>query len=357
VATIRTRERSRDEAGPVTARTLPMDGGAGCRWLVVAAERAGLGSANRWSSPDPALGQLRLPRMATHTLGTSAGSVRAARDFTLATLHRWSVAERSDDIAIVVSELLTNAVRHALRAPGDIRPRRPVRLGLLQPGPCVLCAVAAPGRAPPVLQAPSFFAETGRGLHIICALSDRWGYTIPSDTGKVVWATFTSPLAPPRRPGSRAGPSPLGAKSETLTAMNTAAAGGPCNRSRPSELTPQDLSSGIGCRDRKRPSRSAEWTPIRKMAARQPILAQCSAIPPVPARRIGAAATSVPLAPPRPGRHALHAGLLTLNHRYVEITNQLQYGLRLFGSNPQNPTRPTASSLVTGVAAAQASLA
>ena len=197
MATIRTRERSRDEPGPVAAQALPMDGSAGCRWLMVAAERAGLAGANRWSPPDPALGQLCLPRMATRTLGTSAGSVRAARDFTLATLHRWSVAERSDDIAIVVFELLTNAVRHALPAPGDIRPRRPVRLGLLQPGPCVLCAVADPGRAPPVLQAPSFLAETGRGLHIICALSDMWGYTTPSDTGTVVWATFTSPLAPP----------------------------------------------------------------------------------------------------------------------------------------------------------------
>ena len=197
MATIKTRERSRDEPGPVAAQTPPMDGGAGCRWLMVAAERAGLASTNGWSPPDPALGRLGLPRIATRTLGTSAGSVRAARDFTLATLHRWRVAERGDDIAIVVSELLTNALRYALPAPGDLRPRRPIRLGLLQPGPCVLCAVADPGRAPPVLQAPGFLAETGRGLHIICALSDRWGYTTPSATGKVVWATFTSPLAPP----------------------------------------------------------------------------------------------------------------------------------------------------------------
>ena len=38
----------------------------------------------------------------------------------------------------------------------------------------------------------SFLAETGRGLQIICALSDRWGYTALGGTGKVVWATFTS---------------------------------------------------------------------------------------------------------------------------------------------------------------------
>ena len=89
------------------------------------------------------------------------------------------------------------ALQHALPGPGDPQPRRLIRLGLIQPGPCVLCAVADPGRAAPVLRASGSLAETGRGLHIICALSDRWGYTAPSDTGKVVWATFTSPLAPP----------------------------------------------------------------------------------------------------------------------------------------------------------------
>ena len=198
MAGIKTRERSRDEPEPVAAQTPPMEGGAGYRWLMVAAERAGLASANGWSPPDPAIGRGRLPQIATHTLGTSAGSVRAARDFTLATLHRWSVAEHSDDIAMVVSELLTNALRHAPPAPGgNNRPPKPIRLGLLQPGPCVLCAVADPAKAAPVPQAPGFLAETGRGLHIICGLSDRWGYTTLSDTGKVVWATFTSRLAAP----------------------------------------------------------------------------------------------------------------------------------------------------------------
>jgi anti-sigma regulatory factor (Ser/Thr protein kinase) len=154
---------------------------------MAAANMAGLASGNGWSPQDPALDWVRPPRIATRTLGTGIGSVRVARDFTLATLHRWGAAERSDDIAIVMSELLANALRHALPAPGDIR------LGLLQPGPCVLCAVADPDTAAPVPQASGFLAETGRGLHIICALSDAWGYTALSDSGKVVWATFISP--------------------------------------------------------------------------------------------------------------------------------------------------------------------
>jgi hypothetical protein len=103
---------------------------------------------------------------------------------------------------MVVSELLTNALRHALPAPGDILPRRPIRLGLLQPGPCVLCAVGDPSSAVPVPRPAGPLAETGRGLYLICALSDQWGCTTPSNAGKVVWATFYSRPGPgPGLPG------------------------------------------------------------------------------------------------------------------------------------------------------------
>ena len=71
----------------------------------------------------------------------------------------------------------------------------------------MLCAVADPGKAAPALRTPGSLAESGRGLHIICALSDQWGCTTPDDAGKVVWALFRPRLAPPlparypRRPG------------------------------------------------------------------------------------------------------------------------------------------------------------
>jgi anti-sigma regulatory factor (Ser/Thr protein kinase) len=158
---------------------------------MLAAETAGLVNGGWRPSPDPTpVSQAFLPRVAIRTLGADAGSVRAARDFTVATLRRWGTAERSQDIAIVVSELLTNALRHALPGSGRAGPHGSIRLGLLQPGPCVLCAVADPSNAAPVPQTPGSLAETGRGLHIICALSDRWGYTAQSDTGKIVWAMF-----------------------------------------------------------------------------------------------------------------------------------------------------------------------
>ncbi len=160
------------------------------RWLALAAEMAGLTSGSWRPAPEPgSTGPLRLPRVATRALGADAGSVRAGRDFAMATLHRWDAAERSQDIAIVVSELLTNALRHARPGSGDTWPRRPIQLGLLQPASCILCAVADPSRTVPAQRAHGSLAETGRGLHIICALSDQWGY-VRSDPGKVVWAMF-----------------------------------------------------------------------------------------------------------------------------------------------------------------------
>ena len=169
----------------------------GLGWLAPVAEMAARASGN-WPlppQPGPGAGMCR-PKVATRTPGTDAGSVRAARDFTIATLQRWGATDRRDDIAIVVSELLTNALRHALPDPGAPRSRCPLRLGLLQPGPYVVCAVADPSQQPPVPKEPSYLAETGRGLHVISALADTWGYTTPGDTGKAVWAMFSAKPAP-----------------------------------------------------------------------------------------------------------------------------------------------------------------
>jgi Histidine kinase-like ATPase domain len=168
----------------------PADG-TDCWWLMLAADMAGLARGNRRPWPGPrSPARSGLPRSATFTPAADAGSVRAARTFTLATLRQWDWAERREDIMIVVAELLTNALRHAWSGPDGAQSRRPIRLGLLQPGPCLLCAVADPAAAAPVPQAPGSLAETGRGLQIIRALSDGWGYTVLDDAGKVVWATF-----------------------------------------------------------------------------------------------------------------------------------------------------------------------
>jgi hypothetical protein len=103
------------------------------------------------------------------------------------------VTDRGDDVAVVVSELLTNALRHGLPQAGNPagRSHRPVRLGLVQPGQFVLCAVADPSPRLPEPKDPDYLAESGRGLHVIGGLSDRWGSTVPTEAGKVVWALFS----------------------------------------------------------------------------------------------------------------------------------------------------------------------
>jgi anti-sigma regulatory factor (Ser/Thr protein kinase) len=168
-----------------------------------AAQMAGVACRCWRSLPDPALkGWGCVPAIATGVLSAEAGSVRAARGFTVATLRRWDTPHSSQDIAVVVSELLTNALRHALPGAGDTWPRRPVRLGLLQHGRWLLCAVADPGKTIPRPRTPGPLAEEGRGLQMVYALSDQWGYTAPSDEGKIVWAMFAArptPLFTPAR--------------------------------------------------------------------------------------------------------------------------------------------------------------
>jgi hypothetical protein len=105
----------------------------------------------------------RMPRIATRTPEQGAGSVRATREFILAALRRWGAAERGEDIAVMVSELLTNALRHTLPALGDARPRRSIRLGLLQSGPRVLCAVADPRTATLAPLMPGRWPSTATG--------------------------------------------------------------------------------------------------------------------------------------------------------------------------------------------------
>lgn len=175
----------------------------GWHWLAPAVAMAAAASGARQRTPGLASTDWTcFPRLAQRTPGMDAKSVGMARDFCLSTMQRWGVQDRGDDVAVVVSELLTNALRHGVpqalshpqsQAPAGAatRSRWPVRLGLVQPGHFVLCAVADPSPRLPEPKEPDYLAESGRGLHVISALSDRWGCTAPTEAGKVVWALFS----------------------------------------------------------------------------------------------------------------------------------------------------------------------
>jgi len=196
----------------MTAQPLGLAGHAlshvGWHWLAPAVAMAAAASGASQRTPRLAPTDWTcFPRLAMRTASPDTRSVGTARDFCLSTMRRWGVTGREDDVAVVVSELLTNAIRHALPQAGSPggpqagspeglagaagRSRWPVRLGLVQPGQFVLCAVADPSSRPPQPKEPDYLAESGRGLHVISALSDRWGSTVPTDAGKVVWALFS----------------------------------------------------------------------------------------------------------------------------------------------------------------------
>lgn len=118
-------------------------------------------------------------------LGRTGAPVKIAREFTLTTLNNWGLSELTDDARLVVSELVTNAVRHA----GE-----PTRLRLVHRASHVVCAVFDPREQAPVVTEADHFAETGRGLWLVESLSCSWGWRLLSGHGKFVWAAFTAPF-------------------------------------------------------------------------------------------------------------------------------------------------------------------
>jgi anti-sigma regulatory factor (Ser/Thr protein kinase) len=124
----------------------------------------------------------------TFALDTQLSAVGVARAVTASLLRRWHITTRAYDVTTVVSELVTNALRHG--APLVAR-EWVILLRLINHLDTVVCVVADPNTIAPVVREPDFVAETGRGLHVVQAYSRRWGWTLrPCGQGKIVWALF-----------------------------------------------------------------------------------------------------------------------------------------------------------------------
>ncbi|MFR9789941.1 ATP-binding protein [Streptomyces sp. MB22_4] len=122
-------------------------------------------------------------------------AVREARRFTRDTLEQWGAAEHFDDVCLVVSELVTNALRHALPSeygcPDEYTAS--VRLHLMRWAERLVCAVRDPSHETPVPgDSDDFSAESGRGLFLVDSFADSWGWHPLAGPleGKVVWAMF-----------------------------------------------------------------------------------------------------------------------------------------------------------------------
>ena len=115
-------------------------------------------------------------------------SARRAREFTRITLQDWAMAGQIDVAELVVSELVTNSLRHGVLSARWMPGEHPIGLTLLRLDPYLMCMVTDPGSQCPVRIDSCSSAESGRGLQVVESCSVRWGWEPIADEGKVVWA-------------------------------------------------------------------------------------------------------------------------------------------------------------------------
>lgn len=133
--------------------------------------------------PDPTT----RPDVAAVSLDPLPEEVARARAFTLTTLESWGESEALEDAAtLVVSELVTNAVRHA---------SSPARLKLSRHDDGLIVEVRDSAAAPPRWRRAALDDEGGRGLMLVSLLSVEWGARILPEGGKAVWCRLAAPRA------------------------------------------------------------------------------------------------------------------------------------------------------------------
>ncbi|HLI74467.1 MAG TPA: ATP-binding protein [Acidimicrobiales bacterium] len=121
------------------------------------------------------------------TLSSDASSVRLARDAIrdfLADTHGTRVD--GDAAALIVSELVSNAIVHTDDSGATIELRIDERLG------SVHIEVQDHNPRPPQPRADAVDAEGGRGLVIVDRIASRWGWDEIAGNGKQVWCDLSS---------------------------------------------------------------------------------------------------------------------------------------------------------------------
>jgi anti-anti-sigma regulatory factor len=133
------------------------------------------------ADPAAALARLETRPAATsryHLLDPHLASPRRARALFRRACMDWALGNAYDHAALVVNELVTNAVRHARTSCRlDIRlDARGLRVAVRDQGPVHPALIDDTGHTP----------RCGTGLHLVAALSQRWGVEQHAD-GKTVW--------------------------------------------------------------------------------------------------------------------------------------------------------------------------
>ncbi|MGS2641176.1 ATP-binding protein [Streptosporangium sp. LJ11] len=133
--------------------------------------------------PPPPVRDDKNSREAYWDLPADLEVVGAVRRLAREALVAWGISAVAEDVTMVVSELVSNAVVHG---------RAPITLSLHRHGRIVCGEVTDHSIVwpSPLLAGPD--SEHGRGLAIVAAYADRWGVE-SAPQGKTVWFVCVEP--------------------------------------------------------------------------------------------------------------------------------------------------------------------
>ncbi|MFJ9711458.1 PAS domain-containing protein [Streptomyces sp. NPDC101234] len=135
-------------------------------------------------------------QVASWTLPSDQTAARSARCMAARQLDEWDLGDLEDATKLIVSELVTNAVRH-----GNGR----ITLRLIR-HQVLTCEVFDTSACSPRPRSARTSDENGRGLFLVAQVSRRWGFRSVAG-GKVVWAE--EELAPASAPARTLGTPPV----------------------------------------------------------------------------------------------------------------------------------------------------
>jgi anti-sigma regulatory factor (Ser/Thr protein kinase) len=132
------------------------------------------------------------PRSNCMLLAGMPSAVGRARAYARWVLDTWRLSALVDTVELLVSELVTNAVKATgvVHEPvgeelaGEVKP---VYLSLSALADTLLIEVWDVSSTPPLRRMASETDETGRGLLLVQALSKEWGCEVLETGGKIVW--------------------------------------------------------------------------------------------------------------------------------------------------------------------------
>ncbi|MEW2113658.1 SpoIIE family protein phosphatase [Streptomyces sp. NPDC005474] len=116
-------------------------------------------------------------RVASWDLPTDPAIVASARELAVRQLIGWGLDDLAMTTELVVSELVTNAIRHGTG---------PVRLRMIRHDK-LICEVSDASNTSPRMGHARTTDEGGRGLFLVAQLTRRWG-TRYTQAGKIIWA-------------------------------------------------------------------------------------------------------------------------------------------------------------------------